>query len=148
MTNKIVLIVLNSSAILALVLLLVAPIYFANNFAKVAGARNESRYLVVSQVEKFPQMTFAQSANDYTITFTKQASPQAYLGVVLINNPTNSTKSYRLLNKSTEDRVFFGEDPSHELIEIKMPAQTSISISLISTGQTQKGKVEFNISAN
>src|SRR3989344_94449 len=54
-------ITLNFLSIVLLVSLIAAPIYFATSFAKVAGVKNASKYLIVSQVDKFPNLTLSQT---------------------------------------------------------------------------------------
>jgi len=145
MKKHILAITFNFSAILLLAALIIAPIYFAKNFTQVAGVKSESPYLLVSQTEKFPGMTFSQSASTYTIAFTKQASSQAYLSIFIINNPTNEPKSYTIQNQSSENKFFFGEDLNSLQNKINVPAQVSVPISVLSHSTSDKQTATFQI---
>ena|SRR5438309_8832005 len=136
----------NLSAILLLVALIAAPIYFAKNFSKVAGAKNEAKYLIISQVEKFPQMKLVQEEDSYQLIFAKQSESQAYLGVLILDNPTNSTKTYALETASVDSKPFFGQNQDNQLTRISLPASASIPISIISQGESQQA--EFKITAD
>jgi uncharacterized membrane protein len=50
----------NFLAVILLISLIATPFLFARNFAKVAGVKSESKFLVISRVEEFPSMTFSQ----------------------------------------------------------------------------------------
>lgn len=141
-------IISNSLAVLLLLALVATPIYFARNFAQVAGVKTESSYLLISQIEKFPGMALKQESNNYSISFTKQAQSQAYLSIFIINNPTNGTKTYTILNSSTENTAFFGESLNNREITISVPPQSSVPISLISSSQTAAQAASFQIQAN
>ena len=133
MTNlRLLQLVANFFAVLFLAGLIITPIYFAKNFAQVAGVKSQSEYLVVSQVEKFPGMTFSQDSNNFKISFIKQGVSQAYLGVLIVNNPTNETKKYSLRVNSTINKVFFGQDLQNQLNQISAPPQTSVPVSILS----------------
>src|SRR4030065_95805 len=93
---------LNFSAILLLSALIVGPLLIAKNMAKVAGVKSESKFLVVSQIEKFPNLNLTQRENAYSISFTKQGSSQAYIGVLIVNNPTDATQTYSIERISDE----------------------------------------------
>lgn len=125
-------IIANFCAVILFVALIAAPIYFAKNFAQVAGVKSQSEYLVVSQVEKFPGMTFSQDSNNFQISFIKQGASQAYLGVLIVNNPTNETKKYSLQVNSAGNKVFFGQDLENQPTQISLPPQISIPISILS----------------
>ena len=148
MKHNILTVTLNFSATALLLVLIATPIYFAKNFTQVAGVKSESQYLLVSQTEKFPGMTFSQSANNYTITFTKQAKSQAYLSVVIINNPTSQTKTYTIKNQSLENKLFFGENLISQQIKINIPSQSSAPISLLSQSPQDAQSVTFQIQVN
>ena len=130
-----------------LISLIATPFLFARNFAKVAGVKSESRFLVVSQVEKFPGMEFFQEADHYQISFTKLGPSQAFLGVLIINNPTNRTQSYSLAVTSGQTRVFFGEDLDNPLTQISIPSSASVPMSIYSSQETlgESQIVEFTI---
>ncbi|MEK7581432.1 MAG: hypothetical protein AAB512_04055 [Patescibacteria group bacterium] len=148
MKHHLATIVYNLLAVFFLVSLIAAPIYFAKNFAQVAGVKSESPYLLVSQTEKFPSMTFSQSQNTYTITLTKQVPSQAYLSIIIVNNPTSETKTYTIKNQSTENKLFFGENLNNQLIKINIPSQSSTPISLLSQSATDAQSVTFQIQTN
>ncbi len=136
---------LNFLAILLLITLIAAPIYFAQNINKIAGVKTESSYLLISQTEKFPGMTFSQSDNAYTVGFTKQAQKQAYLSVLIINNPTAQTKSYIIQNRSTTSEAFFGENINDPQRSVTLPAQSSLPISIIARNALQQEEISFKI---
>ena len=143
--NKLIKITLNFLAVVLLIGLIATPFYFARNFARVAGVKSQSQFLVVSQVEKFPEMILSQEADRYQITFTKLGPSQAYLGVLIINNPTNQTQTYDLKVTSGSAQVFFGEDLNNQLTQISTPSQASVPVSLFS-GQdvwSENQAVEF-----
>ncbi len=140
---------LNSLAVLMLVGLIAAPIYFAQNFAQVAGVKTQESYLLVSQIAKFPGMTLTQSAQNYSITFTKFATKQAYLATLILNNPTNMAQSYEIVNKSEGITVFFGEDLKNLETKISIPSQASVPISVLSQDTSSSSQnAAFNIRVN
>src|SRR3989338_9780564 len=105
----------NISSVLLLVALIVGPLLIAKNMAKVAGVKSESKFLVVSQIEKFPNLALTQRENTYSISYTKQGLLQAYIGVLVINNPTDRTQTYSLNEVSGQAWAFFGEDLGNQL---------------------------------
>ena len=141
---------LNFSAILFLSALIVGPLLIAKNMAKVAGVKSESKFLVVSQIEKFPNLSLSQKENTYSISFTKQGPAQAYIGVLIVNNPTETTQIYSIERISGEAQPFFGEDLGNQLTKIPVPPAASVPISLFSdTGSdTETQTVEFKIQAD
>lgn len=146
MNQRLLKVAANFFAILILVALIATPIYFAKNFAQVAGVKSQSEYLVVSQVEKFPGMTFLQNSEGFQITFTKQGSSQAYLGVLIVNNPTSEPKKYTISTNSPENSVFFGQDLQNQLNQISVPPQTSVPVSILSQNSLSSTQtVQFTI---
>lgn len=139
---------LNFSAILLLLVLIITPIYFAKNFAQVSGVKSQSNYLLVSQIDKFPGMTFTQTDQNYTINFTKQATSQAYLALFIINNPTNDAKTYTIKSNNANNTLFFGEDLNNRQTKINIPAQSSTPISLLSQSPRDTQSATFEIQAN
>ena len=139
---------LNFLAVILLIVLIAAPFYFANNFSQVAGVKSSNEYLVVSQVERFPQMKLTQSGNNYQVTFTKQNPVQAYLSVLIINNPTNETKTYTLETPSDSAAVFFGNDLDNPVAEIQVPPFASIPVSIMSSSELLTQTVEFVLNSN
>ena len=137
----------NFIAVILFISLVASPLYFAKNMAKVAGVKSESRYLVVSQIEKFPNLILAQRENTYSISYTKQGSQQAFLGVLIVNNPTKTVQTYTIERISGEAKAFFGENLDDQSTRVTVPARVSISLSLFSdTGSdTETQTVEFKI---
>ena len=138
-------ITLNFLAVVLLISLIATPFLFARNFAKVAGVKSESRFLVVSQVEKFPGMEFSQEADHYQISFTNLGSSQAFLGVLIVNNPTEKAQYYSLEVTLGQASVFFGEDLDNQVSAISIPSSASVPISLYSGDTTEVQSVEFTI---
>lgn len=138
-------IVTNTLAVFVLLTLIAAPIYFAKNFAQVAGVKSQSNYLLVSQIDKFPGMTFSQLGQNYTINFTKQATSQAYLALFIINNPTNGAKTYTIKSNNSKNTLFFGEDLKNQQSKINIPTQSSAPISLLSQSPQDTQSATFQI---
>ena len=140
---------LNFCAVLLLSALIVGPLLIARNMAKVAGVKSESRFLVVSQIEKFPNLNLTQRENAYSISFTKQGSSQAYIGVLIVNNPTDTTQTYSIEIISGDAQPFFGENPDDQLTKVAVPASASVALSLFSGSEasTDTQTVEFKITA-
>ena len=140
----------NISSVLLLVALIVGPLLIAKNMAKVAGVKSESRYLVVSQIEKFPNFALTQRDDTYSISYSKQGPSQAYIGVLIVNNPTETTQTYTIERISGEAQPFFGEDLGGQLTEISVPSTASVPISLFSDAQSESGTqtVDFKIEAD
>ena len=147
MNNHFLKITLNFSAVILLIALIATPFFFAKNLAQVAGVKSQSQYLVVSQVEKFPGMKLTQEADRYQISFAKLGPSQAYLGVLILNNPTPETKTYKLEITQGSAQVFFGEDLANQLTQISAPSQSSVPISLLSDQNSSASSqtVEFKI---
>lgn len=144
--NKIVpLIAINILAVLSLVGLILAPIYFATHITKVAGVKSQSQFLIVSQVEKFPGMKLTQVGNIFEIEFEKYAQSQAFLSVLILNNPTNESKTYSLQTHTSPNKVFFGEDLINQPKTINVPSLASVPISFQSTGQEPKVSIEVKV---
>lgn len=156
-SSRLLNIIPNFFASLALISLLLAPVFFASNLAKVAGVKTESRYLLVSQIEKFPNMTFSQSQDLYQVTFTKFGPSQAFLGFALINNPTDRSQTYEIktvtpvspTGGSGSARLFFGDDLQNQQAKITLPSQVSVPISLFSNQEStsESQTAEFKIEA-
>lgn len=140
---------LNLFAVLLLTFLISGPLLIAKNMAKVAGVKSESKFLVVSQVEKFPNLSLTQRENTYSISFTKVGSEQAFLGVLIVNNPTDTVQTYSLNEVTGQAQAFFGDDLGNQLTKISVPPATSVPISLFSDAEseTESQTVEFKITA-
>ena len=143
------LVFLNFSAVLLLSALIVGPLLIAKNMAKVAGVKSESKFLVVSQIEKFPNLNLTQRENTYSISFTKVGSEQAFLGVLIVNNPTATIQTYSIERISGDAQAFFGEDLGNQLTKITVPSHVSVPISLFSDSgsESETQTVEFTITA-
>lgn len=137
MKLHIVKITTNFFAILSLLALISAPIYFASKFTNVAGVKSESKYLIISQTEEFPGMKFSQEGTTYTLALPDSA--EAYLAVLILNNPTNQSRTYTIVDN---DKVFFGENLEDKITVVSLPAGLSIPVSVLSQGNTE---VEFTI---
>lgn len=146
MKRKILAVVANTFAVILLSALIITPIYFANNFSQVAGVKTESRYLLISQTDKFPQMKFSQQNNLYQLTFQKQGNPQAFLSVFILNNPTAKAQSYTIQANSSLASVFFGDDINNRQTTVTVPPSASVAISVVSTSPALSDQVvEFSI---
>ena len=139
---------LNFLAVILLLTLIGVPFYFARNFSQVAGVKSSNPYLIVSQVNKFPDMTLVQAGDNFKITFTKQNLSQAYLSVLILNNPTNQSKTYSLETPNDSLAVFFGADLDNPVAEVNVPAGASVPISLISSSPDSSQTAEFFIKSN
>lgn len=137
----------NFISVFLLVSLIAAPIYFAKNAASVAGVKSESKYLLVSQIDKFPNLKLFQTGNSYQISFSKLGASQAFLDILILNNPTADTQTYAINVTSGSAKLFFGHDLKNQQTKIAVPSQTSVPISLFSsaevTGESQT--VNFTI---
>lgn len=140
-------ITLNFLAVVLLISLIATPLYFARNFAKVAGVKSQSKYLLVSQIEKFPNMALAQKADRYLIAFEKLGPSQAFLGILIVNNPTNSTHTYKVEVTDGQAELFFGEDIGQREDQISLPSTASVPVSLYSGEEDTAASqtVEFRI---
>jgi len=141
-------IITNFLAIVFLIALIATPFYFPRNFSQVAGVKSSNPYLIVSQVEKFPDMTLMQKGNSFKITFTKQNASQAYLSTLVLNNPTDQTRTYRLETPSDSAAVFFGDNIANPTSEVTVPAGASVPISLLSSSPSSNQTVEFALISN
>ena len=139
----------NFIAVILFISLVASPLYFAKNMAKVAGVKSESRYLVVSQIEKFPNFALTQRDDTYSISYSKQGPSQAYIGVLIVNNPTETTQTYNLEIISGEAKPFFGENPDDQSTKVTVPSQASVPLSLFSDARSESENqtVEFRIQA-
>lgn len=145
MSKIIPLIAINIVAVLALVGLISSPIYFATHITKIAGVKSQSQFLIVSQVEKFPRMKLTQVGNIFEINFEKYAQSQVFISVLILNNPTNQSKTYSLKTNSSQNKVFFGEDLINQPKTINVPPQGSVPISFQSIGSEPKVSIEIKV---
>lgn len=141
----------NFISVIVLLLLLAAPFYFAKNViqpADIAGAKVGKPYIIVSQIDKFPNLSLSQKGTFYQITFNKIADSQIFTGILQITNTTEKTQNYEIVKSFGDATVFFGEDIRNIITKITVPSGTSISISLFSQSQNQNQSVEFTFTAN
>lgn len=145
--SNLIKITLNFLAMVLLLSLIATPLYFAKNFAQVAGVKSSSPYLLVSQIEKFPNLSFSQAADTYSITFQKQGPSQAFLGVLILNNPTDTTQTYGLAQTSGQGKLFFGEDLENQLTTVVVPSSASVPVSLFSSEEATASSqmIEFKV---
>ncbi len=140
-------VVVNFISVLLLFGLITTPIYFAQNFTKVAGVKSHSPYLIISQIEKFPNLTFSQNGENYTINYTTLGPSQAFLGILILSNPTEKTQTYNLDTTPGGTKLFFGKEIKNQQTKISIPSQLSVPISLLSEGNSSESKaVVFTIS--
>lgn len=141
----------NFITVIILLLLLAAPFYFAGSITKpanIAGAKIQEPYIIVSQIDKFPNLGLSQKGNSYQITFNKIAGAQAFTGVMLITNTTGRTQNYEIVKSFGDAAIFFGEDIRNIITQITVPSGISIPISLFSQSGPQNQSVEFTIATN
>ncbi|GEM_PF-4041323 len=136
----------NFLSVLFLIALIFAPFYLAAKSTEVAGAKSKASFLLVSQVEKFPNIKLEQESDKYRLFFTTYAENTLFTSVLIINNPTQSGEKYKILTVKGNSKLFFGEtiDDVRSLVEI--PPNTSVPISLLVTGQ-EENQIEFRIEA-
>lgn len=144
MKNNLFNIIANFFAVVILVALIATPIYFAKNFAQVAGVKTQSQYLLVSQVEKFPNLKLNQEQENYSVTWNKTDSNSAFIGIFILNNPTNTSLSYRIVTQNGSAQVFFGEDLENKLNEVLLPPSMSVPVSIYASASVQTA--QFRIS--
>src|SRR4030042_5929309 len=136
MNHHLLKISLNFLVVVLLISLIATPFFFAKDLAKVAGVKSASKYLVVSQIEKFPNLTLSQNGDRYEISFTKQGPSQLFQDVLILNNPTNTTQTYSFQVISGQAQLFFGEDLQNQTTQISVPSLSSVPISLFSNDGT------------
>lgn len=144
-TQKFTKIVLNFSAVVLLISIIAVPFYFANNFAKVAGVKSESKYLIVSQIDKFPNLKFSQAGDTYQISFTKMGPSQAFLDILVLNNPTSEPQTYIVQKNTGTADIFFGHNLDDIRRKISVPSNSSVPLSIYSADGYLDQSVEFTI---
>lgn len=145
MKNHLANIIANFSLVVILVVLIATPMYFAKNFTQVAGVKTQSQYLLVSQVEKFPNLKLNQESENYSVTWNKTASHLAFTGVFILNNPTKTPLSYKIETKNGSAEVFFGEDIENKLIEVLLPSSTSAPVSIYAPENVQTAQFRISV---
>lgn len=146
------LVILNLMAVFVLLLLLGTPFYFASTISKpasIAGTKTQTPYVIVSQVDKFPNATLVQSGSSYEISFDKISQSQALTSLLLITNPTNKTQRYEIVRAGGISEVFFGEDLQNRQTSIQAPSSVTIPISIYSGSESTSSSqtVKFQIEA-
>lgn len=141
----------NFLAVVVLLSLLTMPFYFARNLAKVenvAGVKTIAPYQLNFQTENFPNLVFSQEGEQYQISFTKVGPIQAYLGMGILTNQTNTQHTYQLQNQS-QTKVFFGQNLEDQKDQISLDSSASIEISIFSPQEAPASSqtVEFNVEA-
>lgn len=141
---------LNLLAVFVLLLLLATPFYFAGSISKpasVAGAKSQKSYVLISQIDKFPNVKLLQQEDNYKITFSKIAPSQAFTSLLLITNPTNRTQNYKIVKTAGDAEVFFGEDLENRTTIVTAPSSISIPISIYSAKESSASSqtVDFQI---
>lgn len=141
---------LNLLAVFALLLLLGTPFYLASTISKpasVAGAKSQRPYVIISQVDKFPNIKLLQEENSYKITFSKIAPSQAFTSLLLITNPTNRAQNYKIVKTAGDAEIFLGVDLENRQTSITAPSSVSIPISVYSAKESSASSqtVEFHI---
>lgn len=139
---------MNFLGVVLLFSLIATPIYFAKNFAKVAGVKSESKYLIISQIDKFPNLKLSQQGSTYQISFTKMGESQAFLDILILNNPTLDSQTYTIFKTSGSAQLFFGHNTDNIQTEIAVPSQTAVPLSLYSQEGDLTQSIEFTITVN
>lgn len=145
MKNNILNITANFFAVVILVALIATPIYFAKNFAQVAGVKTQSQYLLVSQVEKFPNLKLNQEWENYSVTWNKIDKNSAFIGVFILNNPTNTPLSYKIETQNGSAEVFFGEDIENKLNVVMLPPSISLPVSIYTPKDVQTAQFRISV---
>lgn len=132
MKNHFAKITLNFLAVILLAGLLSLPLFFAANFAKVAGEKTSAEYLIVPHADNFPNLDITGENEKYLVSFTPVGVPQAFLGIMTLANPANTPKTYSLEESAPDVEVFFGQDPQNHAAKITLPPHAQTPISLFS----------------
>lgn len=136
----------NFLAVVVLAALFAGPFYFAKNFTKVAGIKTVTPYIITFQGENFPNLHFTESGGKYRITFSKIGPSQAFLKVLLLENPSNQGRLFTLQVFSGDAKVFFGDKIDDQKTKVYLKPQSTTPISLLS--QTQNQTVEFGVNSD
>ncbi len=139
----------NFFAVLLLVSLIISPFYFAKNFAKanmVAGVQTVAPSMLAFQAENFPNLAFSQNEDKYQVSFTKVGPTQAYLGIGILTNQTDTKRTYELQTQSRA-KVFFGQNLEEQKDQTSLSAGASTAISVFSPQEASAASqtVEFKI---
>ncbi len=142
-------VLVNFLAVLVLVALIISPFYFAKNFAKVenvAGVQTIGPLKLTFKAENFPNLAFSQNGDNYQVSFTKIGPTQAYLGIGVLTNQTNTKLTYKVEAQSPT-KVFFGQNLEDQPTQTIVPAGGSAQISLFSGSEASASSqtVEFKI---
>lgn len=135
----------NFALVIVFLLIVISPFFLAKNITKVAGVKTETPYLITSQIQKFPNVSFSQEGETYRFTYSKASLNQEYRGLLVLTNPTSESKEYKISRLSGYADVYFGEDSKTAASQIFLPAGSSVPISLFSGSLDQTLTVEFKI---
>lgn len=136
-------IIANFLAVVVLAALFSGPFYFASNFTKVAGIKTVTPYKITFQTDQFPNLHFVDTGSKYQIAFSKIGPSQAFLKVLLLENPSNQSRLYTLQVSAGDAKVFFGDKIEDQKTRVYLKPQDAAPISLIS--ETENQTVEFRI---
>lgn len=137
-------IALNFCAAILLIGLLSLPLFFAANLGKVAGEKTSARYLAISHADNFPNLDITEENEKYVVNFTPIGTPQAFLGVMTLVNPIDSTNTYYLEESASQTEVFFGGDLQNRPAKITLPPHAQTSISLYSQSE-ERQSITFTV---
>lgn len=135
----------NFASVVVLLVLVLSPFFLAQNISKVAGVKITVPYLVTSQIQKFPNVSFFQEGETYRFSYAKSSLNQEYQGLLVLTNPTSQSQTYSISRLSGYADIYFGEDSKASETKITLPAGSSVPISLFSGSLDQTLLVEFNI---
>ncbi|MDO8487190.1 MAG: hypothetical protein Q7S45_02780 [Candidatus Curtissbacteria bacterium] len=162
----------NFFAVLVLAALIISPFYFAKNFAKVedpeqatalssskgrraegiersrniAGVQTVAPLKLEFRTENFPNLAFSQNKDKYQVSFTKVGPTQAYLGIGVLTNQTDTKRIYEIETQS-RTKVFFGQNIEEQKDQISLGAGASTAVSIFSPQEASASSqtVEFKI---
>lgn len=140
----------NFTGIVILIVIIALPFLVANRIVKVAGLKTSVSYLISSQIQYFPNVSFSQEGQIYNLTYSKIAPSQFFKSLLILTNPTGSTQNYTLVTLNGQGQLFFGEDLDNQIIKIALPsgASTPISLFAIDLNNSQDAKLDFSIKVN
>lgn len=140
----------NLLAVVNLILIIALPFFLANRMVKVAGIKTAIPYLISSQIQRFPNLTFSQEGQTYSLIYSQFAPSQTYQSVLILTNTAAGTQNFSLVSVSGQGQVFFGEDPKIKVKQIALPSGASTPISLFSDepDYSQNSKLDFSIDIN
>ena len=135
----------NFLAVLVLLGIFASPFFIARNLTKVAGIKSTAPYLITSQIEKFPNVSFSQTGQVYSIAYSKLSQNQEFQELLILTNPASHAQKYQISKLSGTADVFLGTDSKAGVTHITLPAGSSVPVSLFSPSLDQIYSVEFTI---